>query len=38
VTLPERCPACAAPLRADEVEWTSGQRAACAYCGAAVLD
>jgi hypothetical protein len=37
-TLPERCPACTAPLRADEVEWTSGQRAACAYCGAAVLD
>ena len=34
--LPERCPACSAPLRADEVEWTGERRAECVYCGSAI--
>jgi hypothetical protein len=38
VALPDHCPACAVPLRANEVEWTGSQRAVCAYCGAVVLD
>ena len=39
--LPARCPACNAPVRADEVIWTGGARrrrpvAECAYCGSAL--
>jgi len=41
-TLPARCPACSAPVRADEVTWTGGRAgrrrpvAECAYCGTAL--
>jgi hypothetical protein len=31
--LPEICHACFAPVHADEVEWTSPDRAECTYCG-----
>jgi len=35
--LPAQCPACAAPLRSDEVEWVEDDRAMCTYCGSMVL-
>lgn len=34
--LPTKCPACGAPLHADEVEWEDELTAACPYCGSAV--
>lgn len=34
--LPTNCPACGAPLHADEVEWSDEFTAECPYCGAAV--
>jgi hypothetical protein len=38
--LPATCPACNAPLHADQVEWSDSRRSAlsaeCAYCGATV--
>ena len=34
--LPATCPACNAPLCADEVAWRSKRSAACAYCGASI--
>ena len=34
--LPERCPACNAPLRPDETKWYNPSLAQCAYCGTAV--
>ncbi|MEZ0394909.1 MAG: hypothetical protein ABWK53_00535 [Anaerolineales bacterium] len=34
--LPTRCPACGAPLHADEAEWSDEFTAECPYCGAAV--
>jgi hypothetical protein len=40
--LPARCPACNAPVRADEVTWVGGRAgrrrpvAECAYCGTAL--
>jgi endogenous inhibitor of DNA gyrase (YacG/DUF329 family) len=34
--LPTNCPACGAPLHADEVEWSDEVTAECPYCGAAV--
>jgi D-tyrosyl-tRNA(Tyr) deacylase len=32
-TLPAKCPACLAPVRADEVEWIDETSAECAFCG-----
>jgi hypothetical protein len=34
--MPERCPACNAPLRPDEIKWYNPSLAQCAYCGTAV--
>ena len=34
--LPERCPACNAPLRPDEIRWYNPSQAQCAYCGTTV--
>ena len=34
--LPESCPQCGGPVRAQEVRWTGKQSAACAYCGSAL--
>ncbi len=34
--LPTTCPACGAPLHADEVEWEDEFTAECPYCGGAV--
>lgn len=34
--LPTTCPACGAPLHADEVEWSDEFTAECPYCGGAV--
>ncbi len=34
--LPTACPACGAPLHADEVEWSDEFTAECPYCGGAV--
>jgi hypothetical protein len=34
--LPERCPACNAPLRPDELKWYNPLQAQCAYCGTTV--
>jgi len=34
--LPAHCPACAAPLRPDEVEWVDEAAAVCEYCGSPV--
>ncbi|MBU0492924.1 MAG: hypothetical protein KKA73_29105 [Chloroflexi bacterium] len=34
--LPASCPTCGAPARADEVDWTGPDSAACAYCGAGI--
>ena len=34
--LPERCPACNAPLRPDEIKWYNPSLAQCTYCGTAV--
>ncbi|MFH1185716.1 MAG: hypothetical protein V1755_11875 [Chloroflexota bacterium] len=36
--LPTRCPACAAPVRPDEVEWLDETTAECPYCGSAVRE
>ena len=33
-TLPDKCAACGAPLRPDEVEWLDEFSAECAFCGA----
>lgn len=35
--LPAACPACAAPLRSDELEWLEPDRVQCTYCGSVVL-
>ena len=32
----ERCPACNAPLRPDELKWYNPAQAQCAYCGTTV--
>jgi hypothetical protein len=34
--LPERCPACSAPLRPDEIRWYNPSVAQCTYCGTTV--
>jgi len=34
--LPTSCSSCGAPARADEVDWTGPDSAACAYCGASL--
>lgn len=34
--LPTHCPACGAPLRADEVEWLDESAVECVYCGSPV--
>jgi hypothetical protein len=34
--LPETCPQCGGPVRANEVRWTGKQSAACAWCGSAL--
>jgi len=34
--LPTHCPACGAPVRADEVEWLDEVTAECAFCGSPV--
>jgi hypothetical protein len=31
--LPSTCPRCGAPVRPQEVKWTSAQTADCSYCG-----
>lgn len=31
--LPATCPNCGAPVRPNEVKWTSPHSAACSYCG-----
>ncbi|MFP4345659.1 MAG: hypothetical protein ACLFU8_13275 [Anaerolineales bacterium] len=35
--LPAHCPACRAPLRLDEVEWSAEDRATCPFCGSVVV-
>ncbi len=34
--LPTRCAACGAPVRPDEVSWTSSTTAECPYCGSVI--
>ena len=35
--LPTNCPRCGAPIRSNEIKWTSALSATCAYCGSNVL-
>lgn len=36
-SLPGQCPACRAPLRSDEVEWSGEDRVTCPFCGSVVV-
>ncbi len=35
--LPAKCPACAAPIYPDEVEWLAEDRVVCSFCGSVVV-
>ncbi len=35
--LPDTCPHCGAPVRANDVRWRGAQLAACSYCGSNLI-
>jgi DNA-directed RNA polymerase subunit RPC12/RpoP len=35
--LPSTCPRCGAPVRSNEIKWTSTHSATCTYCGSNLM-